>query len=295
MQRIQQALELARQEAQSKVRQEPWLDGASERPEPPESTPPTEPARAVTLDAHPTARRMLNLPAAIARRAPVRPLRADVCERNRLKLGTEADATAQAYRMLRTRVLQWLDTQQRNTLAMVSSGEGDGKTLSAVNLALSIANDTNHTVLLVDFDLRSPSVHRYLELDVAQGLERFFSGDAAIEDLLVSVAHPRLAVLPCLTPIAGSSNLLAGNTVRDLVAELKSRYTDRVILFDLPPALQGDDTIAFLPLVDAALLVIGEGSTRKEDLARVAELLAATPVIGSVLNRAARSATPHYG
>jgi len=229
------------------------------------------------------------------RRAKVLRLAPEVVERNRLKIGNEADATAQAYRVLRTRALQWLDVHGRSTVAMISASDGDGKTLSAVNLALSIANDTNHTALLVDFDLRAPSLHERLGLDVERGVEAFFSGAAAIEDLIVSVCHPRLAVLPCLAPVQNSSDVLSSRVVRELVAQLKSRYADRIVLFDLPPALAGDDAIAFLPLVDAALLVIGEGATRREQLERLSTVLAGTPVIGSILNRAARTIDPYYG
>jgi Mrp family chromosome partitioning ATPase len=222
----------------------------------------------------------------IRRRQPPRAISPAVCDRNRLKLGTETDATAEAYRVVRTRMLQWLDTNRRNTVAMVSAAPDEGKTLSAVNLALSMAQDTNHTVLLVDLDLRSPSIHRTLELDVPRGLESYFRNEAPLEDLIVPVAFPRLAVLPCLEPIAGSSELLAGSVVRDLVEELRQRYPDRVILFDLPPALKGDDALVFLPLIDAALVVIGDGRTRKDHLAQLAELLGDVPVIGALLNRA---------
>lgn len=222
----------------------------------------------------------------IRRRRPPLPISGATCDRNRLKLGVETDATAEAYRIVRSRILQWLDTHHRNTVAMISAAPDEGKTLSAVNLAFSIAQDTNHSVLLVDFDLRSPSIHRTLELDVSRGLECFFRGEAVIEDLIVPVAFPRLAVLPCLEPVPGSSELLAGSVVRGLVDELRSRYTDRVILFDLPPALMGDDALVFLPLIDAVLVVIGDGRTRKDHLAQLAQLLGDTPVIGSLLNLA---------
>lgn len=221
----------------------------------------------------------------IRRRETPRPISQATCDRNRLKLGTEIDAAAEAYRVVRTRVLQWLDTNHRNTLAMVSAAPDEGKTLSAVNLALSIAQDTNHTVLLVDLDLRGPSIHHTLELDVQRGLECYFRGEASLEELIIPVASPRLAVLPCREAIAGSSELLAGSIVCDLVEELRRRYADRVILFDLPPALMGDDALVFLPLVDAALVVIGDGHTRKDHLAQLAEMLGDTPVIGSLLNR----------
>jgi protein-tyrosine kinase len=291
MQRIQQALEVAREEGLVPARHELGVDVVPSR-EPETSSPDAMPTLAATPGVHAPSNTDTK---SIRRHAPVRVLSLQVCERNRLKLGNESDEIGQAYRVLRTRVLQWLDTHRRNTVAMISAGEGDGKTLSAVNLALSIANDTNHTVLLVDFDLRSPSIHRYLELDSTRGVEQFFSGDASIADLLVSVGHPRFAVLPCVAPVAGSSELLAGNAVRELVAELKSRYADRIILFDLPPALLGDDAIAFLPLVDSALVVIGEGATRRDDLARLSELLADTPVVGSILNRSTQSVDRYYG
>jgi protein-tyrosine kinase len=314
MQRIQQALEVAREEGQVPARDEPGVDvGPAREPDlsardaiPPLTATSAHDATPATnaMSVHDAVRPAIGMSGAsvsstdtkaIRRRSPVRVLSPQVCERNRLKLGNESDEIAQAYRVLRTRVLQWLDTHARNTVAMISAGEGDGKTLSAVNLALSIANDTNHTVLLVDFDLRSPSVHRYLELDATRGVERYFAGDAAIADLLVCVGHPRLAVLPCVVPVAGSSELLAGNAVRDLVTQLKSRYADRIILFDLPPALLGDDAIAFLPLVDAALVVIGEGATRRGDLVRLADVLTDTPVVGSILNRATQSVDRYYG
>jgi Mrp family chromosome partitioning ATPase len=255
--RIQQALELSRRESAAR---------------------PPEPIRVET----PTP---LQRPS-LQRRRPLQPITAQVCQRNRLKLGTEVDAVAEAYRVVRSRVLLWLDTHKRSTVAMVSAAADEGKTLSAINLAFSIAQDTNHTVLLVDFDLRSPSVHAMLELDARQGLESYFAGSAALEDLIVPVAFPRMAVLPCLTPVNAPSELLSGSIVRGLVEELRTRYPDRVILFDLPPALVSDDALVFLPLVDAALVVIGDGTTRKDQLAQLAQVVGDVPVIGSVLNRA---------
>ena len=273
MQRIQQALELSRRE--------PVVSAATvAAPVASEQDVHVDVAVPARADARVVAPRQIR-----RLRAPL-PVSAATRDRNRLKFGTEADATAEAYRVVRTRLLQWLDAQRRNTVAMVSAARDDGKTLSAVNLAFSIAHDTNHTVLLVDLDLRAPSVHRTLELDVPRGLESYFRGEAGLEELIVPVAFPRLAVLPCLEPIAGSSELLAGSIVRGLVEELRQRYPDRVILFDLPPALLGDDALVFLPLIDAALLVIGDGRTRKDHLAQLAELLGDTPVIGSLLNRA---------
>jgi Mrp family chromosome partitioning ATPase len=271
MKRIQQALELSRREP---VVVPPQAELPAQTELPP-------PQVEIAARVQPRARAAVE----IRRRQTPRTISQDTRNRNRLKLGTESDATAEAYRVVRTRVLQWLDTNGRSTVAMVSAAPDEGKTLSAVNLAFSMAQDTNHTVLLVDLDLRSPSIHRTLELDVPRGLESYFRNEAPLEDLIVPVGSSRLAVLPCLEPIAGSSELLGGSVVGNLVEELRQRYADRVVLFDLPPALMGDDALVFLPLIDAALLVIGDGRTRKDHLAELAELLGDVPVIGSLLNR----------
>ncbi|NJN52782.1 MAG: CpsD/CapB family tyrosine-protein kinase [Gammaproteobacteria bacterium] len=261
MQRIQQALELSRRD----------LDGTH-------GTPPKRESLAVP--------RVVPASHAIRRLRDIHPLPEATCDRQRLVLGAEGDETAAAYRVIRSRMLQWLDAEGKSVVAMVSAAHDEGKTLSAVNLALCLAQDTNHTVLLVDLDLRSPSVHRYLELDVAHGLERFIDGTAVLEDLFVPVLNSRLVVLPCLSPVPGASEILAGQGIRNLVAELRLRYADRIILFDLPPALVGDEALVFLPLADAVLVVIGEGTTRKDHLVRLAEVVGEIPVIGSILNRA---------
>jgi len=78
------------------------------------------------------------------------------------------------------------------------------------------------------------------------------------------------------------------------VAELKTRYADRYVIFDLPPVLESDDALSFAPLVDAVLLVIAEGQTRIEDVQRCFELLKNRPVVGTVLNRARSGANAQY-
>jgi Mrp family chromosome partitioning ATPase len=116
-----------------------------------------------------------------------------------------------------------------------------------------------------------------------------------VEDCLY---HPdgfdRLVILPARAPMGNSSEALAGPRCRELVAELRSRYPDRILIFDLPPVLVADDALAFLPLVECGLVVAAEGSTPREDLLRCMELLRKTPVVGTVLNRAT-DATSAYG
>jgi protein-tyrosine kinase len=209
-------------------------------------------------------------------------------ERYRVMNPETTEPAAASYRMLRTQVLQRLDAHGWRSLAIFSPGADDGKTTTAINLAVSLASDRSHTVLLVDFDFRRPALADCLGLSPDVGGDDVLSGRAALEDCLY---HPegfeRLVVLPARGTLANSSEILAGPRSRELVAELRARYPERVLIFDLPPVLSADDALSFAPLVECGLVVAAEGRTRRNDLVRTIELLNKTPLVGTVLNRAA--------
>lgn len=213
---------------------------------------------------------------------------ADVLERNRILSSGASDRAAAAFRMLRTQVLQRLDANGWRSLAVFSPGPNDGKTTTAVNLAVSLANDRLHTVLLVDFDFRRPTLAERLGLSPEFGSDDVLMGRAEVGDCLY---HPenydRLVIMPARAPLENSSEILAGPRSRELVGELRNRYPERIILFDLPPVLSADDALSFAPLVECGLVVAAEGHTRRADLIRTIELLHKTPLVGTVLNRAA--------
>jgi Mrp family chromosome partitioning ATPase len=215
-------------------------------------------------------------------------------ERNRIMNPDAAEPAAAAYRMLRTQVLQRLDAHAWRTLAIFSAGADDGKTTTAINLAVNMAIDRSHTVLLVDFDFKRPTLADRLGLTPEFGADDALTGRAPLEDCLY---HPqgfdRLVVLPARAALSNSSEVLAGPRNRALVDELRARYPERVIIFDLPPVLHADDALSFAPLVECGLVVAAEGRTRRNDLVRTIELLSKTPLIGTVLNRAA-DAPPGY-
>ena len=190
-----------------------------------------------------------------------------------------------SFKMLRTQILQRMQQHGWNTLAVVSPAPNDGKTFVAINLAIAIAGDTNHTALLVDFDLRSPNVHQRFGFQPDFGVEQCLRGAVPIADALVNPqGYRKLRLLPALAAVGNSSELLASERTKKLTREVKSRYANRVVLFDLPPVLGADDALAFAPQVDAALVVVGEEHTRREDLLRCFEILRNIPVIGTVLN-----------
>jgi Mrp family chromosome partitioning ATPase len=197
----------------------------------------------------------------------------------------ESPATA-AMRMLRTQVLQRMEQHGFQTLAVTSPGPGDGKSTVAANLAITVASDYNHTALLVDLNLRNPAVARSFGLVPTAGVDDVLMERASVEDALYHPSrYERLVLLPARAPLQGSSEVLMTMRTRDLVAELKQRYPDRIIIFDLPPLLVRDDAAAFMPLADAALLVLADGRTRREDVPPAMALMRNTPVIGTVLNR----------
>jgi Mrp family chromosome partitioning ATPase len=221
-------------------------------------------------------------------------LSAAVLEQNRIMSPASKEPAAVAFGMLRTQVLQRMDANGWRSLAVFSPGADDGKTTTAINLAISLASDRLHTVLLVDFDFRRPTLAARLGLAPEFGSNDVLCGQVPLEDCLY---HPegfdRLVLLPARGPIAHSSELLAGPRSREIVAELRARYPERIIVYDLPPVLAADDALSFAPLVESGLVVAAEGRTRRNDLARTIELLHKTPLVGTVLNRAAAGQTSY--
>jgi protein-tyrosine kinase len=217
-------------------------------------------------------------------------------ERERiLPPGGVLGVTGGAYKMLRTQVLRRLKEIGANTLAVLSASNGEGKTLSALNLAIAIAADPGHTALLVDLDLRNPSVHRRLGFEPELGIEDCVEKRRSLQDAMVKVAgYDRLTILPARERVEMSSELVATQRMADLVQELRARYVNRIIIFDLPPVLLADDALVFAPLVQAGLFVVAEGQTVRDDITRSMELLRELTIIGTVLNRSSDAAGAYY-
>ncbi len=210
----------------------------------------------------------------------------------RIITAVESGAFTDSYKILRTQVLQRLRENNWNALAVTSPAANEGKTLTAINLAISLAREVDNTVLLVDADLRNPSVHSYFGINPERGLSDYLTDNVPLADLLI---HPsgieRFVILPGGKPLNNSSEMLNSPKMAHLVEELKNRYHSRIILFDLPPLLATADALAFSPYVDAALLVIEDSKTQADEIAHATELLKNTRLIGTVLNKS-RAARP---
>jgi len=198
----------------------------------------------------------------------------------------DRNPAATAYKVLRTHVLQRMRANNWKTLGVTSPTMGNGKTVTTINLAITLARDHQHTVLAVDMDLQRPSMASYFFDQPVPGLSDYITDDRPIEELLVKPNMERLVMLPGGHSFTHSSEILCSPKMIDLVNEIKDRYADRLILFDLPPVLGGDDVMAFAPYVDALLLVIEEGKTTKNQLSSAYALLdERATVLGTVLNK----------
>jgi protein-tyrosine kinase len=210
-----------------------------------------------------------------------------VLRENRIVSGLEPSAFTEAYNILRTQILQRFKENRWNVLAVTSPGSGEGKTLTAINLAISIAREVDYSVLLVDANLRHPWMLEHLGLSRRQGLSDYLTGEVPLPELLIqSDRIKHLVLLPAGQALANSAEMLNSPKMAELVKQMKSRYHSRIIIFDLPPVLTSADALAFSPYVDAALLVIEEGQTQKQDVERAVELLSNTNIVGTVLNKA---------
>lgn len=208
-----------------------------------------------------------------------------VLRRQRVVTALKDEDVAVAYKLLRTQVLQRLKTQGWNALAVTSPGCGEGKTLTAVNLAASIAAEVSYTVLLVDLDLRHPSVHRLFGVTPEHGIGDHLLRDVPLKDVLLNPGQEGLVILPGREAIPNSSELLGSPKMVGLVEELKSRYPARIVIFDLPPVLSADDALSFSPYVDAFLMVVEEGKTTRPALRRAMGFLREAESLGTVLNK----------
>ena len=201
-----------------------------------------------------------------------------------------------AYKVLRTRVLQQMQQNRWTTLAVTSPMPNEGKTLTAINLSISMALKLDYTVLLVDLDFRKPSLHERFGFQPECGLADYLAGRVRLEEVFVNPGINRLLLLPVQKKERHSSEILSSTAMKQLVDELKSRYPSRLIIFDMPPVLVGDDVLAFSSIADASLLVVQEGKTTTDDLNRTIGLLEKKNLIGTVLNRSsAANEFSNYG
>lgn len=207
-------------------------------------------------------------------------------EKNRIVSFSKSDSRTVSFDRLRTQVLRTMRDYGWRTLAITSPTASCGKTTVALNLALSIAHQTEQTVLLADFDLRDPQIAEYLGLPEAASLVDYLNGDIPLSQVFVNPGIPRLTLLPNHKAVLNATETLMTKRMQNMVVDIRDRYESRMVIFDLPPLLTTDDALAFLPQVDCVLLVVASGQTTKSEVRDSVRLLQNNYVLGSVLNKA---------
>jgi protein-tyrosine kinase len=277
-------LSLGRVNPAAQLMQQAELTTQVSEPAAPEAAPPVLAATAPAQPQKPTR--------AATRVVELDPLQ---LERERILPAGAAGMHGGPYKMLRTQVLRRLDKLGVNSLAVVGTAPDTGKTLTAINLAIAIAADSEHTALLVDLDLRKPSVHRRLGIEPATGIDDCLRHGRPLQQAMLRLGgYERLVILPARERSVDSSELLSTRRTEETIREMRTRYKDRILVFDLPPVLQADDALAFARHVQAVLIVVAEGRTRRDDLVRTMELLRDVPIIGTVLNGTREPVNTYY-
>jgi Mrp family chromosome partitioning ATPase len=201
------------------------------------------------------------------------------------------DLRSRPFDILRTEVLRSMDLKGWKTLAITSPTPGCGKTLTAVNLALSLARQPEREVFLADLDLRKPQVAAYLGLECRDGLLGVIEERLDVQSAVVHAraGGSRLDVLPTALT-SNASDLIASTAMRTLLQDIAGHGQSRIAILDLPPLLMGHDAISILPQVDCVLLVAAVGTSTVGEIEECNKYLQATEVVRFVLNKAPESA-----
>jgi protein-tyrosine kinase len=182
-----------------------------------------------------------------------------------------------------------------NLILITSSLPGEGKTFTAINLALSIANERDKKVLLIDADVARPSISRVLGVKSSPGLIDYLEGaDVAFSDIVIRTTIPGLRVIPAGKLHKHSTELLSSNKMALFVEELSNRYPDRLVIFDSPPLLAATQGEILAKLVGQVVLVIEAEKTMQSVVMESVDKLASCDVVLAVFNKTKTNMDPGY-
>ncbi|MBV5339600.1 MAG: tyrosine-protein kinase family protein [Deltaproteobacteria bacterium] len=195
---------------------------------------------------------------------------------------------AEEYRKLKSVVVKLTkEGSFLNMLMVTSSVGGEGKSLTSLNLALSLAQEFDHTVLLVDADIRKPTIHSYLGIENSAGLTDCLLDGVDVKDALIRTGIGKLSFLPAGRSVPNPAEVFTSQRMRDFFLEMKNRYHDRYIIIDTPPVLPFAETRSLSAIVDGIVLVAKEGLVTLRNIEETMEYIKGAPMLGIVYNEAA--------
>jgi protein-tyrosine kinase len=216
-------------------------------------------------------------------------------ESNRIISHDSADPRSKSFDMLRTQILRTMDLKEWKVLGVTSPTPGCGKTVTAINLALSIARQPERRVLLVDMDLQRPQVASCLGIQCGDGLLGILEARATLRDAIVEarIGNQNLMVLSTKKIESGSSEWMASPALYKIMQSIRSDYRSHIVILDMSP-MSSDEAISVLPRLDCVLLVAAAGESSVADIAEANKHLQSAAVIRLVLNKAPEAATSYY-
>jgi exopolysaccharide/PEP-CTERM locus tyrosine autokinase len=204
--------------------------------------------------------------------------------------GGERSATAESFRRIKRRILSNAVNPKRdvpaNLVLVTSALAGEGKTFCAINLAISIALEVDHSVLLVDADVRKPSIPEVLGLKADKGLmDLLVDPRMDMADVLYRTGIGKLTLLSAGTPQRHANELLASGAMRDLLTEMAARYRDRIIIFDSPPLLLANEAGVLASRMGQVVMVVESGKTTESAVKDALAHIDPSHLTGLVLNK----------
>ncbi len=194
---------------------------------------------------------------------------------------------SEEYRKLKSMVVKLTKMDDfNNTILITSSLGGEGKSITALNLAITLAHEYDHTVLLVDVDFRQPSINKYLNIEADIGLGDCLLENRDLSEAIIKTNIGKLSILPAGKHITNPVEILLSDRMKEIMYELKERYTDRYVILDAPPVLPFAETHHLASLVDGVIFVIKEGHAPLKSINESINLLKDSKILGIVYNNA---------
>ncbi len=203
--------------------------------------------------------------------------------------------SSEMFKILRGNILFPANGKPPQSILITSALPGEGKSFVSTNLAVSIAQNINEHVLLIDGDIRKPSVHRYLGFDETDGLADYLAEGIDLSSVLLKTDIKKLTILPGGRPPHNPAELLSSKEMSQLLIEVKERYSDRYIIIDSPPPQLTAETSAIARQVDGIVIVVKYGSTPREIVEELVETLGKEKILGFVMNWFDMRSSTYFG
>ena len=208
-----------------------------------------------------------------------------ILQHNIITLTADHYELSERFKLFKTQILTKTQISGDRTILVTSCTDGEGKTFTAVNLAITLAREIDQSVLLVDVNFRHPSVISAFGIQTTEGLTDYLLHNKSIPELLISPGIDKLTILPLGNALKNPTEMLGSLKMQHLIEEMKNRYHDRYIVFDGPSILTSVDTLVLSKYIDKTLLVVESGKVAPQQLSDAIKRLGEEKILGIVFNK----------